>query len=74
MSRKEDDAELDFACEAVMKRASEHNLVTLLGKYGRRAGSIVVALEPSVRVLMKSTALSASLDTAACLALRELLK
>ena len=33
MSRKEDDAELDFACEAVMKRASEHNLVTLLGKW-----------------------------------------
>ena len=33
MSRKEDDTELDFACEAVMKRASEHNLVTLLDKW-----------------------------------------
>ena len=33
MSRKEDDAELDFACEAVMNRASEHNLVVLLDKW-----------------------------------------
>ena len=52
MSRKEDDAELDFACEAVMKRASEHNLVALPDKC-QRTGSNVVALEPSVRMLMK---------------------
>ena len=72
MSRKEDDAELDFACEAVMKRASEHNLVALPDKC-QRTGSNVVALEPSVRMLMKSTLL-ASLDTAVSLAFRELLK
>ena len=36
MSRKEDDAELDFACEAVMNRASEHNLVALLDKWSTR--------------------------------------
>ena len=31
--KKEDDAELDFVCEAVMNRASEHNLVVLLDKW-----------------------------------------
>ena len=33
MSRKEGDANLDFACEAVMNRATEHNLVALLDKW-----------------------------------------
>ena len=36
MSCKEDDAELDVACEAVMSRASEHNLVALLDKWSTR--------------------------------------
>ena len=36
MSCKEDDTELDFACEAVMNRASEHNLVVLLDKWSTR--------------------------------------
>ena len=36
MSRKQDDAELDFACETVMNRASEHNLVALLDKLEAR--------------------------------------
>ena len=31
--QKEDRVTLDLACEAVMKRASEHNLVVLLGKW-----------------------------------------
>ena len=43
MSRKEDDTELDFACEAVINRASEHNLVALLDKSTNgQCGSIVV--------------------------------
>eukprot|EP00439_Symbiodinium_sp_Y106_P058404 s4987_g8.t1 len=33
VSKKEDDTELDFACEAVMNRASEHNVVALLDKW-----------------------------------------
>ena len=68
MSRKEGDANLDFACEAVMNRATEHNLVALLDKWST-CWSTVAALEPSVRMLMKS--LSASLDTAASLACLE---
>ena len=37
MSReKEDGVNLDLACEAVMKRASEHNLVVLLDKWSAR--------------------------------------
>ena len=34
--KKEDDTELDFAREAVMNRASEHNLVSLLDKWSTR--------------------------------------
>ena len=34
--KKEDDTELDFAREAVMNRASEHNLVALLDKWSTR--------------------------------------
>ena len=49
-----------------------HNMVASTN--GQHAGSIVAALEPSDRMLMKNTALSASLDTAASLAFRELLK
>ena len=62
MSReKEDKVNLDLACEAVLDRASEHNLVD-------KWSSNVVALEPLDRTLMKSTALSASMDMAASLA------
>ena len=74
MSReKEDKVNLDLACEAVLDRASEHNLVVLLDKWSS-AGSNVVALEPLDRTLMKSTALSASMDMAASLAFRKHLK
>ena len=53
MSReKEDKVNLDLACEAVLDRASEHNLVVLLDKWSS-AGSNVVALEPLDRTLMK---------------------
>ena len=36
LKKKEDDTELDFAREAVMNRASEHNLVFFFGRYGPR--------------------------------------
>ena len=36
LKKKEDDTELDFAREAVMNRASEHNLVSLLDKWSTR--------------------------------------
>ena len=55
MSRKEDDAELDFACEAVMNRASEQNLVVLLDKWStcwKHRGALV----PSVRMVTVCTA------------------
>ena len=63
---------LDLACEAVMKRASEHNLVVLLDKWSAcwKQRGCTRASGP----LMKSTALSPSMDTAASLAFRKLLK
>ena len=70
---KEDNVNLDLACEAVLDRASEHNLV-VCSTNGQCAGSNVVALEPLDRTHMKNTALSASMDMAASLAFRKLLK
>ena len=74
MSReKEDKVNLDLACEAVLDRASEHNLVVLLDKWSMcwKQRGRTRAIGPHA---YEKSALSASMYMAASLAFRKLLK